>query len=89
MTTINFETRIARLNACFGLIDQACDAAENVASQSVLTRLQEQGAVYAAFLTDCSTGRVEWRTKQAMTNLDLIESFCDLIETELKQQEPA
>lgn len=87
MAPINFEQLIARLDACVGLINDALKKEEPPASEVTLNRLREQGAIYAAFVTDCSANRIDWRMKPASENLKLVEAFCALVESELNNVE--
>lgn len=87
MTPIDFPSLIVRLDACVGLINDALKKEEPPASEDTLNRLREQGAIYAAFVTDCSANRIDWRVKPASENLKLVAAFCGLVESELNNVE--
>ncbi len=87
MEPINFEQLIARLDACVGLINDALKKEEPPSSEATLNRLREQGAIYAAFVTDCCANRIDWPVKSARENLKFVEAFCALVESELNNVE--
>lgn len=72
---------IARLDGCFELIRQAKSESE-IGPRPILDQLNEQGVVYAGFLTDVQSGRLA-ATPNMVEMVKLVEAFCQLIETEL------
>lgn len=72
---------ITRLDGCFELIHQAKSESE-IGPRPILDQLNEQGLVYAGFLTDVQAGRLA-ATSNTVEMVKLVEAFCQLIETEL------
>ncbi len=76
---------IPRLDACFKLIKHAQDSDKS--ANPMLDRLQEQGLVYAGFLTDLQENRIQNPGSVAEMTA-LIKEFCQLIETEFPPLQP-
>lgn len=72
---------ITRLDGCFELINQARSESEP-GPRPVLEQLNEQGVIYAGFLTDMQAGRLAV-SNNTVEMVKLVEAFCNLIETEL------
>lgn len=80
----NIDALIGRLNACFGqLSDAQADAKARGAQRPVLAELQQQGLIYAGFLTDLKSGRIRGEIRTIQESVSLVERYCELIETEL------